>query len=278
MAAQAEARRRWWREPLLHFLILGALVFTAHHLLFGRSESEYVGPEDAPIEQIRKDSQVVRGRLPSAEEEAALVDEWIEEEVLYRRAVELGIDRNDTIVRRRLAQRMRFLLEDTALLEPPSDEQLRAWLEAHPARFAEAATTSFKHVFFSRSKRGPDLVADAEAALTQLRRDPETIAEGDPFFRGTTFAAASESDIRRAFGRDLTDALTELPVGRWSGPLSSAYGLHLVLVTDRTTRAPPALEEIRARVEEDWTRAERERLNEEALERLKARYAAPVPK
>ena len=278
MAAQAEARRRWWREPLLHFLILGTLVFTVHHWLFGRSQSEYVGAEDAPIEQIRKDWQVARGRLPSAEEEAALVDEWLEEEVLYRRAVELGIDRNDTIVRRRLAQRMRFLLEDTSVVEPPSDEQLRAWLATHPERFADAATTSFEHVFFSRSKRGAHLLADAKAALTQLRRDPEANVEGDPFFRGTTFEAATESDIRRAFGRDLADALTKLPAGRWSGPLGSAYGLHLVLVTDRTAQAPPAFAEIRARVEEDWTRAERERLNEEALERLKARSAAPEPK
>ena len=171
---------------------------------------------------------------------------------------------------------MRFLLEDTSRIEPPSDEQLRAWLEAHPERFAEAARTRFEQLFFSRSKRGVDLVADAEAALAELRRNPEAIVKGDPFFRGVRFEAATDADIRRAFGRELADALSELPVGRWSGPLSSAYGLHLVFVTNRTSPGPPAFTTIRALVEEDWTRAERERLNEEALERLKARYTPPV--
>jgi hypothetical protein len=271
-------RRRWWREPLLHFLILGSLVFSAHHWLFGRSASDYVAPEDAPIAQLREDWRAARGELPSAEQEAALINEWIEEEVLYRRAVELGIDRNDTIVRRRLAQRMRFLLEDRYRLEPPSDAQLRTWLGDHPERFAEPGTTSFEHLFFSRSKRGAKLVDDAQATAEVLQSDPEAQVSGDPFFRGAAFEAATDAEIRRAFGRELAEAMADVPMGLWAGPLSSAYGLHLVLVTDRTTPPPPTLEAIRARVEEDWLRAERARMNAEALERLKARYAPPRQK
>ena len=112
------------REPLLHFVVLGGFVFFAHRVLFGAQTSEHVASEDAPVEQIRQDWFAAKGAHPSAEEESALVQEWVEDEILYRRAIELGLDQNDTIVRRRLVQRMRFFLEDTYRIDPPTDAQL----------------------------------------------------------------------------------------------------------------------------------------------------------
>jgi len=261
------------REPLLHFVVLGGLAFLAHHFLFGAGPSETLSPEDAPIEQLREDWFSAKGALPSDEQEASLVREWLEEEILYRRAVELGLDQNDTIVRRRLVQRMRFLLEDTSRIDPPSEAQLQRWLEQNPDRFVEPATTTFTQLFFSRGKRGADLAKDARSALDALERDPNATVESDPFFRGRRFENASPDEIRRAFGVDFAESLAGVPVGRWSGPVRSSYGLHLLRVSHRVAAATPKLDEVRTTIEADWMLAERARRNEEAMARLRARYS-----
>jgi len=266
------------REPLLHFVVLGGLAFLAHHFLFGAAPSTLVSTEDAPIEQLREDWFSAKGALPSEEQEAALVRDWLEDEVLYRRAIELGLDQNDTIVRRRLVQRMRFLLGDTDRIDPPSDAQLQSWLEQHPDEFAEPAKTSFTQLFFSRGKRGTELATDARAALDALERDPNAVMRSDPFFRGRSFESATPADIERAFGAGFAESLGDVPLGRWSGPVKSSYGLHLVLVSHRMAAAAPKLEEVRKKVEEDWIDAERARRNEEAIAKLRARYSADGPK
>ena len=272
-----EGRRAWWREPLVHFVVLGGLVFFAHRLLFGAPPSEYVAPEDAPVEQIRQDWFTAKGAHPSAEEESALVQEWVEDEILYRRAIELGLDQNDTIVRRRLVQRMRFFLEDTYRIEPPTDRELQAWLELHPHEFAMPPKASFTHRFFSRGKRGDELTADARSALETLRNDSTAAVEGDPFFRGSTFEDTTPAEIRRAFGREFEESIADLPLEQWMGPVKSSYGLHLVYVRNRTSAEVPKLETVREKVEQDWLQAERDRHNEEALAKLRARYAPEAP-
>ncbi len=261
------------REPLLHFVVLGGLAFLAHHFLFGAAPSRVISAEDAPIEQLREDWFAAKGAWPSKEREAVLTEDWVEDEVLYRRAIELGLDQNDTIVRRRLVQRMRFLLEDTERIDPPSDAQLQRWFEQHADELAEPAETSFTQLFFSRGKRGAALSTDARAALDALERDPNTIVDSDPFFRGRRFVGATAAELRRAFGAGFAQALEEVPLGRWSGPVQSSYGLHLVFVSDRVAPAAPELEEVRKKVEDDWIDAERARRNEEAIAKLRARYS-----
>ena len=273
-----ERHRTWWREPLLHFVVLGGFVFFAHRVLFGAQTSEYVVAEDAPAEQIRQDWFAAKGALPNAEEEAALLEEWVEDEILYRRAIELGLDQNDTIVRRRLAQRMRFLLEDTVRIDPPSDAQLQNWLERHPDKFAIPVKVSFTHRFFSRGKRGAELAADAGSALETLQDDSKAAVEGDPFFRGGTFEDITPAEITRAFGTDFGERIDHLPVGQWMGPVKSSYGLHLVYVRNRTSAEAPKLETVRVKVEQDWLQSERARHNEDALAKLRARYAPGGPK
>lgn len=268
-----ERRRKWWSEPLLHFVVLGGLAFFAHRVLFGSPPSEYVAPQDAPIEQIREDWFSAKGALPSAAQEAALVQEWVEDEILYRRAIELGLDQNDTIVRRRLVQRMRFFLEDTYRIEPPTDGDLRAWLERHQEEFALPAKTTFTHVFFSRGKRGAELGAAAQSAFEMLRNDPDEAVNGDPFFRGSTFEDATPAQIKRGFGKDFAESIDQLPLGQWLGPVRSSYGLHVVYVSNRTSAAVPELDAVRERVERDWLQSELARRNEEALAKLRARYA-----
>ena len=248
-------------------------MFFAHRLLFGAPPSEYVAPRDAPVEQIRQDWFAAKGALPNAEEEAALVQEWVEDEILYRRAIELGLDQNDTIVRRRLVQRMRFFLEDTYRIERPTDAQLQAWIELQPDKFATPAKTSFTQRFFSRGKRGAELGTVARSTLAALSDDPDATVDGDPFFRGSAFEDATSDEIARAFGRGFAESIDDMPLGEWSGPVASSYGLHLVYVRERSSAGTATLETVRDKAERDWTQAERDRLNEEALGRLRARYA-----
>jgi len=264
--------RQWWREPLLHFLVLGALVFVGHRAFVAPPASDRIAHEDVPIEQIREDWSQAKGGPPSAEQEAALVGEWIDEEVLYRRAIELGLDQNDTIVRRRLIQRMRFLLEDTSGIEPPSEAELEAWFDQHPDEFALPQTTSFEHVFFSRGKRGATLPIAAETALRDLRARSDVHVVADPFFRGSEFDDVTSSQIQRAFGKEFAEALDQVPLDSWSGPLKSSYGLHLVLVSERTPGRTPPFENVAEQVERNWLEEERSRRNRQALERLRALY------
>jgi len=172
---------------------------------------------------------------------------------------------------------MRFLLEDTVRIEPPTDAELRAWLEAHPDRFALPAKISFSQRFFSRGKRGAALSSDAQAALGILLEDPDAVTDDDPFFRGSRFDQATPSEIKRAFGEKFADAMADLPLGQWQGPLESSYGLHLVRITERTAASTPALETVRDQVEQDWLQSERARRNDETLAKLRARYAPKGP-
>jgi len=259
-------------------VVLGGVAFLAHRLVFGAPSSEYVVPANAPVEQLRQDWFAAKGVLPDPKQEAALVREWVDDEILYRRAIELGLDQNDTLVRRRLVQRMRFLLEDTYRIEPPSDAQLQARLEEHPERFAAPSRTSFEQLFFSRGKRGAELGAAARSALETLNEDPKAAVEADPFFRGSTFEELTPVEIERAFGREFAQSMENLPVGQWSGPVTSAYGLHLVYLKDRASAAAPKLDAVRDAVERDWLQSEQTRRNQEALARLRARYSPEEPK
>lgn len=264
--------RRWFREPLVHFVLLGSGAFGLYALVDSPSVEPLTG-DGAPIEELTRDFQARTGAPPTDAERAHLVRRWLEEEALYRRALELGLDRSDTVVRRRLIQRMRFLVEDTTPVVEPDDAELRAWVAAHAADYEEPVRLTFEHLFFSRGKRGSNIARDAQAAARQLTKTPEVSVDADPFPRGALLREQTPASIARSFGAAFADRLTGLPVGGWHGPIESSYGLHLARVTSRTEAAMPSFEAIRERVRADWVYAERHRLNREAVDRLIRGYA-----
>jgi hypothetical protein len=266
------ATRSWWREPLVHFILLAALVFAADGLLAEPSADHRLTADDAPVAQLRDDYTRQKGAPPAADAEARLIQGWLAEEALYRRAVELGLDQGDTVVRRRLVQRMRFLLEDAHPVGDLTEAQLESHYEAHPERYSTDWSVSFEHVFFSRGERGDTLSSDAQAVRAALQAQPQGAIEGDPFFRGRRFENISASMLTRKIGPSFTAAIHPLPVGQWSGPVASAYGLHVVRVTEcREGRLKP-LSEVKARVRDDLVAAERQRLNRAAIDALIERY------
>lgn len=244
------------RQPLVRFLLAGALV-----LAFAPDTG--AAPSGPPV------------RVPRRIDDPAQAERWLDEEVLVRRARERGIDELDLVVRRRLAQQMRFLLDDMASVDEPGDADLERWLATHPDRYRQPATSDVRHVFFSRAARGESLVADAEAALRELRAGASPGSVGDAFFRGSEMRAATPAVLTRAFGAEFAAATEALEVGRWSGPIASSYGLHAVLVEARQRERPAELRTVRDAVRRDWLAQQRGRAERAMLDRLRAEYGVP---
>ncbi len=217
-------------------------------------------------------------RPPSSEELAGLVDEEIDEEILYREAVALGLDRDDLAIRRRLAVKMEFLAEDAAAAANPSEEQLEVFLREHPDKFAAEPLTTLSQVFVSRSRRGEPATAEATHLLALLNGKGgshwESLGDSAPF--PTQFQAATAADIARHFGHEFPTKLAALPVGAWSGPVESKYGLHLILIRERQPGRIPPLKQIRESVVNEWRAAQRRQLNAAMRRHRRSLYQVKV--
>ena len=275
------SRTAWLREPLLHFLLIGAALFLLYHFLSG-------GKSDAPREIVVGESRVEAlaenfaktwMRPPTAQELKGLVDDYVAEEVYYREAIAMGLDRDDTVIRRRLRQKMEFISEDLASAVQPTDAQLQEYLEKHAEKFVQASRLTFQQVFFSGEKRGQAATPDAERLLAELQagRGPaKPLDAGDPTLLPAAMESASSQEIANTFGSEFAAKVEEAPVGQWSGPIESGYGVHVVRVDQRDPGVMPTLAGIRPLVEREWASEQRSRTNRELLDKLLAKYEVRV--
>jgi hypothetical protein len=250
--------KRLLPEPLVHFGGLALLIFAAYAVI-SPSATEPVETEivvTAPkAAQIAAVFERTWQRPPSDEELAALIDDYVEEEILVREALTLGLDQDDTVIRRRLRQKMEFLsnAETDALV--PSDADLTAFLDSHRDRYSVEPRLSFEQVFLSPALRSDTLTGDATALLAVLSdasgTDPATL--GDASLLPASIDRASLTEIGHLFGPEFAAELDALVPGVWSGPLASAYGAHLVRLTSREVGRTPTLDEVRNEVARDWT-------------------------
>jgi parvulin-like peptidyl-prolyl isomerase len=268
------------REPLLHFLLLGALIFALNGWRAKQRPADAAAPRievtAAVIERLRAASERQFGKAPDVEELRGQVLAHIREEVFCREALALGLDRDDTIVRRRLAQKMEFLTGDIAAGAQPSDAIVREFFEKNAARYAKASRVSFRHVYFSKEKRAADVEAAATEALAALTNGASEETMGDPFLHGFEFSRRAPDDIIAAFGREFGEKLPALPTGEWSGPVESSYGLHLVRIETREEPRAVKLEEVRETVLRDFHEEQRRIANSEIFEKLRDRYQITV--
>jgi len=274
--------RRIFREPLLHFVLIGLSLFG----LFAILNKDSAGPGNqiaitrADIEQLHLLFQRQWQRPPTPEELQALIEGRIREEVLYREALAIGLDRDDTIVRRRLAQKIEFLVADTAVAAQPDEAALAAYFKSNHDRYREPARLGFTHVYFSQDRRGARAVADAEAVLKRLQATKgiprNAAALGDRFMLAYDYANKGTDELARDFGQAFADVVEKLPVGKWSGPVPSGYGIHLVYVSAREDARIPPLATVRERVTADWLTDQRKSANERVYQRLRARYQITV--
>lgn len=290
MAANMSARRfcincdpmrTLLREPLTLFLILGLALFALDRYWNGApipiGESSHIVITASQQATLRDAFRAEQGRDPTAEEFKSRVDHWVEEEVLYREALALNLDRTDLIVHRQLTQKMRFLLEDATPLPVPSDHELQQFLDEHPERYGEPSKVSFQQVFLSRGGRGARLQADAARIGMLLQSKPDDfLGQGDPFTMGQVITAATPMQLRREFGPDFSSALQKLRINEWSGPLASGLGLHLVRVTGTRAFQIAKLADVRKRVQIDYELAQHERTSQNAIDALKKKYRVDV--
>jgi hypothetical protein len=272
-------RRRLRDEPLWLFLLLGLLVFVVDRVAPERDDaSDYaVTIDSSQIDRIRAVWRAQTQREPSTEEIDSLLEEHIREEILFREALRLGIDRDDVIVRRRLAQKMSFFIEDASASQKPSQKEARAFFENNLERYRLPERVSFSHVYYSRDRRGEQAAADATTVLASLAADDSSWrSAGDPFMLLREYADRSQGDVVELFGGTFAEALFELPVGGWQGPIESAYGLHLVKILNKTEARVPEFESVEERVIDDLITENRRAANQSYYEELRRRYRVTV--
>jgi hypothetical protein len=273
---------RLHREPLVHFLAIGASIFILHALIGGRDpqgERGRIVVTRGQIDALAANFQRTWQRPPSREELDGLIRDLALEEASAREAIALGLDRDDSVIRRRLQQKLEFVSEDLAASAEPTEADLAAYLSSHPEAFRSDDRITFRHVYLSAERHGPKLRSDADAILARLAggADPEGL--GDPFLLDRDFEDVPVGEIATRFGERFAREMAELPAGAWRGPVESSYGLHLVLVASREEGRLPPLDAIREEVLRGWqdaSRAEaRAKFRDEILKRYRVEIEAP---
>jgi PPIC-type PPIASE domain len=270
---------RLLKEPLLHFLVLGAALFGLFGLVSNKDGEQVatIVVSAARIENLANGFARTWQRPPSAEELRGLIDDHIRDEVFYREGKALGLDRDDIVIRRRLRQKLEFVAEDMGGADP-SDDELAAYLTSNAERFRTEDRLTFSHVYLSAARRDA-LRRDAESVAAKLANETEetdAAALGDHFLLGEEFRAVPRSDVARTFGERFSEQIFGLEQGRWQGPIASSYGLHFVRVSERTQGGLPPLDAVRPAVRREWMNARRLEAEANLYRTLRARYRIVV--
>lgn len=270
------------REPMLHFVALGAALFLVYATvgnLFSVDASRRIEISEPEIELLANTWERQWQRPPTEDELRSLVEARVREEVLYRQALAMGLDRNDVVVRRRMVQKMDLLSQDLALLADPTDAELRAFYDLHREEYRVPPRVSFTHVYFNTDRRGESAIEEARRVLAEiLEETPEPVRaaeRGDRFMLAHEYVRQSPAEIRQAFGGRFADDLFEAGPG-WQGPLVSGYGIHLVNVTERVESRVPEYGEVRDRLVTDFNRERGERAREALYEGLRTDYEVTI--
>ena len=272
-SSRSDLLRRLLREPLLHFLIIGAVLFAG--IATVRAVKRPAVRIDAQeLEQLAAYWEMQTQRPPTKAELAAIIRERVDEELLAREATRLGMDKGDMIVRRRLAQKMAFASEDVAAIPEPSDATLQRFYDQTKDRYATPARLALRHVFFNADRTGASPEAAATAALAELKAGRPTT--GDPSLLPQTYADVAAADLDRDYGAAFVAAARQAPEGVWVGPVASPYGVHLIRVERRLAPEVPPLSAVRAEVRAAWLAERRAANNRAFLDRLRRRYRVEV--
>jgi hypothetical protein len=270
------------REPLVHFLAMGALLFLGYRLAnppVPDDSSRRIVVDGAVIDRLQLEFLRQWQQPPTRVELSGLIEEHVRQEILYREARALGLDRTDPVVRQRLAQSMEQLaMLELDALAPPQEAELRAYFAANGSRFAEPAQVSFSHVFLNPDKRGVRTADEARTILAGLRAagSADGGSAGDAWQGRSRYTTMTPQEATRLFGRDFSARLFELPAGSWQGPVESGLGLHLVLVTERTPARIPPFEEVALEVRRDYLEHRHRERRAAVLADMRRGYAVEI--
>ena len=269
------------RQPLIHFLVAGLVLFGVATLVEHKrnTRSTAIHVSAAEIRRLVEVWSRQYGRSPSPAEVQGLISDYVREEVYYREALASGLDQGDSIIRRRLVEKMEFLSQEIAGGEP-DEEELQAYFERNPQKFEVPAQMAFSHIYFSPAKHGAAVEDDARAALAVLStRGSASRPEanlGDAFMLQREYPLQTRDEVKSLFGEQFAIGLFALAPGQWQGPIQSSYGLHLVRVTQFTPSHVPQLAEVRSQVLTDFKNERLQAASEAYYARLRERYRVDV--
>ena len=278
--------RRSAREPLLHFLVIGAALFVIYHWLnpsaANSDTSRRIELTNDDIRQLEISWTSQWQRPPTPEEMRNLVEDKVRQEILYREGLALGLDQGDTIVKRRLAQKMEFLTDDVSALRDPSLDELKKWYAKNGSQFSLPSRITFRHLYFSPDKRGAQARDAAASALEKLAGKADTIdlaALADPFMFQDHYGDRTPDQVANVFGTKFAKELFKLRPGAWNGPVESGLGWHVVWVDSITPGRTPEFEEVDIPdVKSQWLSAQRAETKRELFETMRARYEIVLPR
>lgn len=279
------ALKQFLREPLIQFLLLGTAVFVLYSFFTagerpGDGDYEiYLTPDELLQMNVYYESQWKRP--PNLEEFSHLLENRVEEEVLYREALAMGLDQDDTIVRRRMAQKMKFLAEDVGAARDPSIEELQAWFAKHSNLFALPGRISFRQIYFSPDQSGTRAQETAQAALSELTDQPidSPLASGfgDSIMLQGYFGDRSVETLAQEFGPTFAQEVRRLQPGSWQGPIQSGLGWHLVFIDSLEPGRMPDFSEVEPEIRNAWLSEQKETAYRKAYEEMRAKYTILLP-
>ena len=272
-----------FKEPLLHFLAIGALTF----VIFAVLNTEEIAVDGGKIvvsagdiERLSASWSKKWNRSPTEQELDGLIESYIREEVYCREALALGLDQDDTILRRRLMQKMEFLSNDLAELNTPDETDLNEYFHEHQDKYELPARMSFTHIYFSLDKRGRQAFQDAAIVLNEIQMASAPILrapdQGDQFMLQYDFVLETPFEISRLFGQVFVEQLFQTKSDGWQGPIESGYGLHLVRINEKIDARMPELAAVIDKVRTDFMFEQRQKTNKAIYERFKERYEIVV--
>jgi hypothetical protein len=277
--------KRLFREPLLHFLLIGAVLFAVYgYMNRGRGGVESSRQIAVSLDDLRTMDSYFESqwhRQPTPAEFQAMVEDKVREEVLYREALAMGLDKDDTIVKRRMAQKMQFIAEDVAAAHEPSTAELKAWFEKNKDKFALPSRYSFRHLYFSPDKRGKNAHDDAARALAKIAGQAENstlaVSLADPFMFQDYYGDRAPSAIAKEFGPPFAVALEKVKPGSWQGPIESGYGWHLVFLDTVIPGRIPTFEEIEPDAKTAWLGEQKATAWQKAYAEMRGKYTVLLP-
>lgn len=266
-----------FKEPLFHFILLGGVIFLVYYFVLGpvASNPMEIIVSQGKIKNLAEIFSRTWQRSPSSEELQGLVDDYIREEILYREGVRLGLDQNDSIIRRRVGQKMDFIIEDDAVKIEPSEAQLRQFFKEHIDTFRVEPKFSFRQIYFKTDPSGPNEKAQLQAKLNFLKKDP-TYSKwktfGDPSLLDSNYKERTLSEIKKIFGKSFAEQLKELPSQQWLGPVSSSYGKHLLWIEHQQAAIEPLFKEVLPQVKREWSYQQRKDMRQKFYQELRKNY------
>ena len=274
--------KRWLREPLLHFLLIGLALFMAYSLIAPKApqtSSNRIQLTQEDLNQLQISWAAQWQRPPTPDEMRGLIDEKIRQEILFREAMALGLDQGDEIVKRRMAQKMEFLAEDVSTVSAPTPADLKAWFDANSARFTLPGLITFRHLYFSPDVRGQKAQNDAARTLEKLSSDSAaTAVSADRFMFQNYYADNSPEQVAKVFGTQFAESIFKLKTVVWQGPVESGLGWHLVRIEAITPGRVPVFEEVdSSQLKSEWMSDQRAESKRQSFEVMKKRYDVVLP-